>query len=166
MSELDPTVLLQPAATRVRDPVSGRKVLMFNGDVEIGICKPVEDLVQAVNHEKSDIRGFDTSCFSGEYVTGDVSRAYLDALERHDCVGGRSGWVPAHLRLVDGTHAPCYRKSHSWGEFVFDFALAQAYAQDGLRYYPKLVCCVPYTPVPGRRLIAADDAGLPRLSSG
>ncbi|MFA5940413.1 MAG: GNAT family N-acetyltransferase [Sinimarinibacterium sp.] len=93
-----------------------------------------------------------------------TSSAYLDALEQHGCVGGRSGWTPFHLRLSDQTYAPCYRKSHSWGEFVFDFAIAQAYAQQGLAYYPKLVCCVPYTPVPGRRLIAADDRGLRALA--
>lgn len=92
-----------------------------------------------------------------------TSSAYLDALEQHGCVGPRSGWTPAHLHVPAGT-VPCYRKAHSWGEFVFDFALAQAYAQQGLPYYPKLVCCVPYTPVPGSRLLAANEQGLDTLA--
>jgi uncharacterized protein len=80
-----------------------------------------------------------------------TSPAYLDALERHGSVGAGSGWTPLWPRR------PVYLKTHSWGEFVFDFQIAQAYAQRGLDYYPKLVCCVPYTPVPGPRLLGDDD---------
>jgi uncharacterized protein len=82
-----------------------------------------------------------------------TSPAYLEPLERHGSVGAGSGWTP--LRPA----APVYLKAHSWGEFVFDFQIAQAYAQRGIDYYPKLVCCVPYTPVPGPRLLADDDNG-------
>ncbi|TJY64977.1 GNAT family N-acetyltransferase [Sinimarinibacterium sp. CAU 1509] len=88
-----------------------------------------------------------------------TSAAYLQPLERHGCVTPAIGWIPTPIRLNDGAWAPCYRKSHSWGEFVFDFQIAQAYQQQGLAYYPKLVCCVPFTPVPGPRLIAATDTG-------
>ncbi len=63
------------------------------------------------------------------------------------------------LRISQTAQAPCYLKTHSWGEFVFDFQIAQAYEQQGLAYYPKLVCCVPFTPVPGPRLLALDDNG-------
>ncbi len=80
-------------------------------------------------------------------------------MTRSGCVGTGSGWTPAPLRLAEGAQAPCYLKTHSWGEFVFDFQIAQTYEQQGLAYYPKLVCCVPFTPVPGPRLLAADDAG-------
>lgn len=88
-----------------------------------------------------------------------TSPAYLEPLEQHGCVRPQSGWTPLPLTLSDNAYAPCYLKTHSWGEFVFDFQIARAYAQRGLDYYPKLVCCVPFTPVPGPRLLAADDAG-------
>lgn len=93
-----------------------------------------------------------------------TSSAYLDALERHGSVGAGSGWTPAFEELAPDRRAPAYLKSHSWGEFVFDFQIAQAYAQRGVDYYPKLVCCVPYTPVPGPRLLADDDAGRAALA--
>lgn len=84
--------------------------------------------------------------------------AYIDALERSGCVSAANGWTPRHLLAPEG-RVVCYEKAHSWGEFVFDFELARAYQQNGLAYYPKLVACVPFTPVPGARLLAADDAG-------
>ena len=85
---------------------------------------------------------------------------FLTALEDSGCVGARSGWEPRHLTLWRAGRlaaaAPLYRKSHSFGEYVFDWAWADAYHKAGLAYYPKLVCCVPFTPVSGRRLLAAD----------
>ncbi len=83
--------------------------------------------------------------------------AFLDALEASGCVGADTGWTPAHLLTAQG-RVPCYEKAHSWGEFVFDFELARAYQARGLPYYPKLVGCVPFTPVPGARLLGASDA--------
>lgn len=71
--------------------------------------------------------------------------------------------MPRHLDGPDG-RVVCYGKMHSWGEFVFDFELARAYRQHGLAYYPKLVSCVPFTPVPGARLLAEDDAARLRLA--
>jgi len=92
-----------------------------------------------------------------------VTHEFLATLERESCVGGDTGWTPAHLTLRDATGAlrgavPLYRKTHSWGEFVFDFSWAQAYAQAGLRYYPKLISMVPFTPAPGPRLLIGADA--------
>lgn len=84
--------------------------------------------------------------------------AYIDALERHGCATPDNGWLPRHFNDSQG-RVVCYEKAHSWGEFVFDFELARAYQQQGQRYYPKLVACVPFTPVPGARLLANDDAG-------
>lgn len=84
--------------------------------------------------------------------------AFVDALERNDCAGPAQGWIARHLQTAAG-RALCYEKSHSWGEFVFDFEIARAYQQHGLDYYPKLVSCVPFTPVPGARLLAHDDDG-------
>jgi predicted N-acyltransferase len=100
-----------------------------------------------------------------------VSHEFLLALEQARCVGPHAGWSACHLALRDEHGAlrgamPLYRKTHSWGEFVFDFSWAQAYAQAGLRYYPKLVSMVPFTPAPGTRLLvrssdpnAADTRG-------
>ncbi|HXC58380.1 MAG TPA: GNAT family N-acetyltransferase [Steroidobacteraceae bacterium] len=92
---------------------------------------------------------------------------FLAALEHSGCVGRDTGWQPGHLTLHEGGRllaAACvYRKSHSWGEFVFDFGWAQAYARHGLSYYPKLLCAVPFSPVNSRRLLVAagkDEAAL------
>jgi predicted N-acyltransferase len=82
---------------------------------------------------------------------------FLAALEHTGCVGGQTGWEPAHLVLSDarGVAAaiPLYRKQHSWGEFVFDFGWAQAYSRHGLAYYPKLLAAIPFTPATGPRLL-------------
>jgi hypothetical protein len=87
--------------------------------------------------------------------------AFLHALEEHGCAAPRTGWEPCHLVLEDdgGTLAaamPLYRKHHSYGEFVFDFVWARASHQLRQRYYPKLVCAIPFTPVTGPRLGARD----------
>ncbi len=86
-----------------------------------------------------------------------VRHEFLHALERTGCVGGRSGWLPQHLLLRrEGrlqAALPLYIKHHSYGEYVFDWAWADAYARHGLRYYPKLVSAVPFTPVTGPRLL-------------
>ena len=71
-----------------------------------------------------------------------------------------TGWRPIHVLVEDQNDKllgcmPLYLKFHSHGEFVFDHAWAQAYEQAGGRYYPKLLCAVPFTPVPGRRLLLA-----------
>jgi uncharacterized protein len=92
-----------------------------------------------------------------------VRHEFLLALEREACVGSGSGWLPNHLVLEDEAGRlqaalPLYRKSDSWGEFVFDWSWAKAYAQAGLRYYPKLVSMAPFTPATGPRLLVAADA--------
>lgn len=85
---------------------------------------------------------------------------FLLAAEHTGCVSEDAGWTPRHLTLKrDGrlvAAMPLYQKEHSWGEFVFDWAWARAYEQAGLRYYPKLVSAVPFTPAPSRRLLLAD----------
>ena len=88
-----------------------------------------------------------------------VSHAFLKALEDAGTLGRRAGWLPYHLLLEasDGEiagAAPCYLKSHSRGEYVFDYGWAEAYERAGGSYYPKLQCAVPFTPVPGPRLLA------------
>ncbi|HSM39576.1 MAG TPA: GNAT family N-acetyltransferase [Afifellaceae bacterium] len=89
---------------------------------------------------------------------------FLHALEASGAVSARTGWMPRHLVLEgdDGRPAgvvPCYLKSHSQGEYVFDYGWADAYERAGGRYYPKLQVSVPFTPVPGRRLLVGDGEG-------
>ena len=90
-----------------------------------------------------------------------LSHAYLDTLEQTGCVGTGTGWLPRHATLWrDGTliaAMPLYEKHHSYGEYVFDWAWADAYARHGLAYYPKWLAAVPFTPVPGARLLAVDN---------
>jgi hypothetical protein len=87
-----------------------------------------------------------------------LAHAFLAALEEAGCVSARTGWAPQHLVLEDAqgevlAAAPCYVKSHSRGEYVFDWGWADAYERAGGSYYPKLQVAVPFTPVPGRRLL-------------
>lgn len=87
-----------------------------------------------------------------------VSHAFLQALEQSGSVSEETGWYPQHLVLDDGGGRalgcmPCYLKSHSRGEYVFDHAWADAYERAGGAYYPKLQSAVPFTPVTGRRLL-------------
>ncbi|HSD40168.1 MAG TPA: GNAT family N-acetyltransferase [Rhodocyclaceae bacterium] len=88
--------------------------------------------------------------------------AFLAALESSGSVGPATGWIPAHATLWQDENliaaAPLYLKSHSWGEYVFDWAWAEAYARHGQNYYPKWLCAVPFSPVPGARLLARDTA--------
>lgn len=89
-----------------------------------------------------------------------VRHEFLAALERTGCVGGATGWTPCHLLLesrageLEGA-VPLYRKTHSWGEFVFDWSWARAWAQAGLPYYPKLVSMTPFTPATTPHLLVA-----------
>ncbi|MHB8720518.1 MAG: GNAT family N-acetyltransferase [Steroidobacteraceae bacterium] len=85
---------------------------------------------------------------------------FLLALEESGCAVPGTGWTPRHLVIDDAGGRPVgalplYRKAHSRGEFVFDFSWANAYAQHGLAYYPKLLSAVPFTPVRGPRLLVA-----------
>jgi predicted N-acyltransferase len=90
-----------------------------------------------------------------------LRHAFLHALEQSRCVGAESGWQPHHLGLWRGARLmaamPLYLKSHSYGEYVFDWRWAEAFGQAGGRYYPKLLCAIPFTPVPGPRLLAASE---------
>ena len=97
-----------------------------------------------------------------------LSHAFLAALEHHDCVGERFGWYPRHLTLYDAERligvVPLYLKDNSYGELVFDFAWADAYRRAGLRYYPKAVAAIPYTPATGPRLLLDPTADTERAA--
>lgn len=93
-----------------------------------------------------------------------LSHAFLSALEDSGSVGPRTGWQPLAIAIEasDGTPRavmPCYAKSHSQGEYVFDHGWADAFERAGGVYYPKLQIAIPFTPVAGRRLLT-QDAGL------
>jgi predicted N-acyltransferase len=91
-----------------------------------------------------------------------VCHAFLDSLHRSGCAAAKSGWAPRYLTLWDGARleaaVPLYLKSHSYGEYVFDWAWADAYERHGLAYYPKLLAAVPFTPATGPRLLAGSEA--------
>ncbi|SMF61512.1 GNAT family N-acetyltransferase [Allosphingosinicella indica] len=97
-----------------------------------------------------------------------VSHAFLSALEDSGSVDARAGWQPAPI-AIDGDNGqpaaltPAYVKSHSQGEYVFDHAWADAFARAGGAYYPKLQIAVPFTPVPGPRLLTRDASLKPAL---
>jgi len=86
--------------------------------------------------------------------------AFLNALEKTACVGRNTGWQVAHLLVEDSDSnllgaMPLYLKQHSYGEFVFDWAWAQAYEQNGMNYFPKALSAIPFTPVRGPRLLVS-----------
>jgi len=97
-----------------------------------------------------------------------VRHEFLLALDETGCASARTGWAPHYLAMHrDGRLAaamPLYLKSHSRGEYVFDAGWAHAFAQHGLEYYPKLLGAVPFTPVPGPRLLARSHAERVRLA--
>jgi predicted N-acyltransferase len=92
-----------------------------------------------------------------------LEHAFLAALERSDSVGRRAGWVPRFVLAHEGDRlagaVPLYLKNNSYGEFIFDWAWANAALRSGLRYYPKLVAAVPFTPVTGQRLLVRPGTG-------
>jgi predicted N-acyltransferase len=96
-----------------------------------------------------------------------VSHAFFSALEASESACARTGWGPRHLvAKLEGTIAgivPCYLKSHSQGEYVFDRGWADAYERAGGRYYPKLQASVPFTPATGPRLLIRDDVDHERI---
>lgn len=91
-----------------------------------------------------------------------IGHEFLAALEDSGSVGGRTGWYPYHAALRDAegrllAAAPSYAKTHSYGEYVFDHAWANALERAGGNYYPKLQVAAPFSPVPGPRLLTAPD---------
>jgi predicted N-acyltransferase len=93
---------------------------------------------------------------------------FLHALHASGCAHPDTGWAPQYLTLWRGAQlagaVPLYAKGHSYGEYVFDWAWADAYQRHDLRYYPKWLAAVPFTPVGGTRLIARDEPARERLA--
>jgi predicted N-acyltransferase len=98
-----------------------------------------------------------------------LRHAFLQVLETSGSAVAESGWQPLHILLGDSGRptaaAPLYVKSHSYGEYVFDHGWANAYERAGGRYFPKLLVAVPFTPVPGPRLLAPDTTGKAALAA-
>ncbi len=96
-----------------------------------------------------------------------LAHAFLSALETSKSVGGGTGWQPSPLLLYDDAQLigamPLYVKYHSYGEYVFDWAWAEAYERNGLNYYPKLVSAIPFTPITSTRLLTSDPDAKPLL---
>lgn len=119
------------------------------------------DYVIGVHADPTEIPAaeWDALLAAAPHPTPFMRHAYLAALHSSGSATADTGWQPLFvtLRASDGTlraACPLYLKTHSYGEYVFDWAWAQAYEQHGLDYYPKAVIAVPFTPVPGSRLLA------------
>ncbi|KAG6408702.1 hypothetical protein SASPL_131721 [Salvia splendens] len=92
-----------------------------------------------------------------------LTYGFLSSLEETGCAVKETGWVPQHIVAQDESDnvlgvIPLYLKSHSYGEYVFDHSWADAYHSCGSRYYPKLQCCVPFTPVTGPRILVRNTS--------
>ncbi|MDB5513217.1 MAG: hypothetical protein JWR08_2700 [Enterovirga sp.] len=135
--------------------------------------RPVSDLTVSIAPALSAVGAAEwDSCAAGPSGAVDnpfVSHAFLSALEESGCVGGRTGWKPAHLLVRQEGElraaAPCYLKAHSMGEYVFDGGWADAYERAGGRYYPKLQVSVPFTPATGPRLMVGRNDDPVRMRS-
>jgi predicted N-acyltransferase len=100
-----------------------------------------------------------------------ISHAFLSALEASSSASAKTGWQPSHLLAEDSTGVvvgcvPCYLKSHSRGEYVFDRGWADAYERAGGEYYPKLQVSVPFTPATGRRILVPPGARASLIATG
>ncbi len=114
-----------------------------------------------ITNRISDVSRSDWNSVSGT-AHPFLRHEFLSALETHGCVGDDYGWWPQHITVYSDSNqllgiAPLYLKNNSYGEFVFDWAWADAYQRSGLSYYPKLVSSVPYTPVTGPRMLVHPD---------
>ncbi|MGI8525592.1 MAG: GNAT family N-acetyltransferase [Pseudolabrys sp.] len=148
MSELELRIRLAPSIAAV--PTEAWNICASSGDSQLA-----DERLQSTLEDK-----FSPNLFTRRYPNNPfISHEFLTALELSKSVGGRTGWQPRHLlaEAADGTllgAAPCYVKSHSQGEYVFDQSWAEAYERAGGGYYPKLQVSVPFTPVSGPRLLA------------
>ena len=127
---------------RVRKPGAGQAMNDSGGTVTIRVHAAIAEIPAAA-----------WDACAGD-VNPTVSHTFLNAMEESGSTTTRTGWTPQHLSLAgpDGEIAgvvPLYAKTHSYGEYIFDYGWADAYERAGGRYYPKLLSAVPFTPVPG-----------------
>lgn len=124
--------------------------------IDVRVCSSIRDIPEATWDALDGVRSVPF-----------LSHAWLSALETTGCVGEEAGWIPHHIAFWEGDRllaaAPAYLKDNSEGEFVFDWAWASAAERARIRYYPKLVVAVPFTPATASRFLVADPADRPRL---
>jgi hypothetical protein len=121
-----------------------------------------QEVALTVHPSIAEIPAADWDACAGD-VNPTVGYTFLQAMEESGSAIGRTGWAPQHLSLADDAGrivgiVPLYLKSHSYGEYVFDYGWADAYERAGGRYYPKALAGVPFTPVPGPRLLVRPGA--------
>ena len=113
------------------------------------------------HHSICDIDEADWNALAGDDYPF-LKHQFLAALEQSGSVTTETGWTPHHISITQGTDylaiMPLYAKHHSYGEYVFDWAWADAYHRHGIPYYPKLLTAIPFTPATGPRLLVADHA--------
>ncbi|WP_262965711.1 GNAT family N-acetyltransferase [Methylobacter psychrophilus] len=114
--------------------------------------KQISSMTQVASADWNDLTG---------HTYPFLRHEFLLALEKSGCVSGETGWLPAHLLVLDNhkliAFMPLYLKQHSWGEYVFDHQWAQAYQQHGLDYYPKWLTAIPLTPCQGARIVSKTE---------
>ena len=127
------------------------------------------DYVTRVHPDPRDLpaEAWDALLSQQDTPTPFMQHAYLVALHASNSATPATGWAPQFITVWQGTvlvaASVLYIKAHSYGEYVFDWAWANAYAQHGLSYFPKGTCAVPFTPVPGSRLLAANASARQQL---
>ena len=147
------------------------RTVCTGGTNDAGVEITAEDYVIRVHDDPSAIPAerWDALLARQATPTPFMHHAYLAALHESGSAVAETGWTPRFVELQRGgvTVGACalYLKHHSYGEYVFDWAWAEAYQRHGLAYYPKLVCAVPFTPVPGARLLVREDRKSTRLNS-
>jgi predicted N-acyltransferase len=135
------------------------------GDIENAVVRIVPRIADVPASDwDACARGADANAASRRPENPFITHAFLSALEASGSASRETGWLPRHLLLEDGSGQlvgcmPCYLKSHSHGEYVFDHGWADAYARAGGKYYPKLQAAVPFTPVTGKRLLVRPGPG-------
>ncbi len=119
-------------------------------------------------HAITSVKAIDAATWDGLIAGASpfLKHAFLAALETSGCVGEASGWIPFHIVAYEAARpgipvglAPAFLKAHSMGEFVYDWAWADAAQRLGISYYPKLIVAAPFSPVSGRRLYTAPGLG-------
>ncbi len=143
--------------------------------MEMGIPnvdKEADDYLTRVHHDPRDIpaQAWNELLAAQDAPTPFMRHEMLCALHESGCARTDTGWTAAFITLWRGSRleagCPVYLKTHSYGEYVFDWAWADAYQRHGLAYYPKALVAVPFTPVPGSRLLARDAPTRRRLVQG
>lgn len=134
-----------------------------NPDNPTGRLESISQASDSTPEALESTREHTESKYQEERFNPFITHEFLSALETSGSTGDATGWAPVHGLVEDGSGrliaaAPAYLKSHSLGEYVFDYAFADAYARAGGRYYPKLQIAVPFTPATGRRLLVVRDA--------